>query len=325
MDLVLSLDELGFVGSGLQRPECVICTKAGDLFASDKRGGVSHIKPDGSQSLYLGRSSELSSPLYPNGIALERDGSFLVAHLGLEEGGVFRLRRSGELVPVVREVAGVPLKVTNFVLLDPQGRLWITVSTRRVPRDCSYRPGVDDGFIVLLDGRGPRIVADGLGFANEVRIDPTGNWLYVNETYGRRLSRFPVRPDGALGAREIVVEFGRGIYPDGLAFDVEGAIWITSVISNKLLRVLGDGQVVQALEDCDPEYLAAVEAAYLSGRMGRSEVDNVRSAKLKSLSSITFGGADLRTAYFGVLLGESLPVVRHMPVAGVPMAHWEFT
>jgi len=320
----ISTDEIAFAGADLQRPECVLCTKSGDIFASDKRGGIVHIKPDGSQCLYVGRSADLSGPLFPNGFALDRGGDFLVAHLDAKDGGVFRLQRNGSVTPLLREVGGVAFTTTNFVLLDRKGRLWITVSTRRVPRDLSYRAGVDDGFIVLYDSRGARIVADGLGFANELRIDPNEKWLYVNETYSRRLSRFSLETDGTLGARETVVEFGYGTYPDGLAFDAEGAIWITSVISNKLLHILPNGRLTEVLHDYDQRYLETVEAAYLAGRMGRSEVDNMVASKLKSLSSIAFGGPDLRTAYFGVLLGDSLPVIRNMPVAGAPMAHWNF-
>src|SRR5688572_4364011 len=218
----IGLDAVEFAGSNLARPECVICTRAGDVFASDRRGGVSHIRPDGAHSIYGGATLDLSGPLLPNGIALDRDGSFLIAHLAEGEGGVFRLYRDGRLMPVLRQVDGSDLHVTNFVLRDTQDRLWVTISTRQCPRIKSFRPDVADGYIVLIDMRGARIVADGLGFTNECRIDPSGQWLYVNETYTRRLTRFRVDGDGALSQREVVTEFGPGEFPDGLAFDVEG-------------------------------------------------------------------------------------------------------
>ena len=41
---------LKWEGNGLVRPECVLATAAGDLFAADWRGGVAHIHPDGSQA-----------------------------------------------------------------------------------------------------------------------------------------------------------------------------------------------------------------------------------------------------------------------------------
>ena len=119
-------------------------------------------------------------------------------------------------------------------------RLWVSVSTRKVPREQAMRSDVADGYIVLKDARGARIVADGLGFTNENKLDPSGRWLYVNETMARRLSRFALKGDG-LGPRETVAEFDDGIFPDGFEFDAEGGIWIASVVSNRLLRIAPDG------------------------------------------------------------------------------------
>ena len=70
--------EIQFIGAGLQRPECILATASGKLFMSDRRGGIMVIAPDARQHL-LGKSD-----LVPNGIALQRDGSFLVANLGTE-------------------------------------------------------------------------------------------------------------------------------------------------------------------------------------------------------------------------------------------------
>ena len=39
------------------------------------------------------------------------------------------------------------------------------------------------------------------------------------------------------------------------------------------------------------------------------------------IASITFGGADLRTADIGNLMGTTIPYFRS-PVAGLPMLHW---
>ena len=120
-------------------------------------------------------------------------------------------------------------------------KVFITVSTRLVPRTLARKPGHADGFIVCVDKRGARVVAEGLGFTNECKVDPSGKWLYVNETFGKRLSRFPLHEDGDLGKRETVATFGAGVFPDGLDFDAEGGVWITSVFSNRLIRVMPDG------------------------------------------------------------------------------------
>ena len=318
-DLSIDLDDVEFLGAGLVRPECVLCTKAGALFVSDWDGGVTRIGPDGGQQRIL---APASAGLRPNGIALSRDGSFLIAHLGETEGGVFRLRRDGGLEPVLIEVAGEALPPTNFVMEDALGRLWITVSTPRAPRDLGYRRDLAEGFIVLLDQRGARVVARDLGYTNEVQIDPSGEWLYVNETFGRRLSRFRIGANGGLSERQTVTEFGLGTFPDGLAFDCEGAAWVVSIVSNRVIRVDREGRQEILLEDSDAEHLAWVEAAYEAGTLGRPHLDRAASRRLRNVSSLAFGGPDLKTVTLGCLLGDSLARFRS-PVAGWPLPHWE--
>jgi hypothetical protein len=220
-------------------------------------------------------------------------------------------------------VDGIDLPPTNFVVEDAQGRFWVTVSTRLQPRALGYRRSCNDGFIVRVDARGAAIVADGLGYTNEVAVDPSGQWLYVNETFARRLSRFALREDGSLGAKEVVTEFGAGTFPDGLAFDEDGHVWVVSIVSNRLIRVAPDGTPTLWLEDADAAHLARVEAAYDAGTMGRPELDGIQSRLLRNISSIAFAGADRHTAVLGCLLGDRLATLR-LPIAGVAPTHWNY-
>lgn len=317
------LDDLRYVGTGLVRPECVLATAAGDLFTADWRGGVAHLRADGSQLLYVGTGHDAPA-LKPNGIALLRDGSFLLAHLGDETGGVFRLQRDGRVTPWLTQADGVDLPPTNFVVEDHAGRFWVTVSTRRQPRALGYRRSCDDGFIVRVDARGAAIVADGLGYTNEVAVHPNGQWLYVNETFARRLSRFALRADGTLGAKEVVTTFGAGTFPDGLAFDEDGHAWVVSIVSNRLIRVAPDGAPTTWLEEADADHLAWVEQAYESETMGRPHLDGTPGRSLRNISSIAFAGNDRRTAVLGCLLGDRLATLR-LPAAGVAPTHWHYT
>jgi len=321
--LPLPLDGLRFVGNSLVRPECVLANAAGDLFTADWRGGVAHLRPDGRTALYVGHGPA-GMALKPNGIALLRDGSFLLTHLGDDEGGVFQLQRDGRVTAWLRQVDGVDLPPTNFVLEDATGRFWVTVSTRLKPRALGYRRSCNDGFIVRIDTRGAAIVADDLGYTNEVAVHPSGRWLYVNETFARRLSRFALHADGSLGVKEVVTEFGPGTFPDGLAFDEEGHAWVVSIVSNRLIRVAPDGKPTTWLEEADAEHLAWVEQAFEAGTMGRPHLDGAPSRSLRNISSIAFTGADRRTAVLGCLLGDRLATLR-LPVAGVAPAHWHYT
>ncbi len=321
MNIQLSLDQIETVGQGLNRPECVLCTAAGNVYCADWGGGVARMAPDGTVESILARNADFD--LKPNGIALCRDGTFLVTDLGVR-GGLYRLDRDGRLTPEIIEVHGQRLPPSNFVLVDTQDRIWLTVSTRREPRALGYRPDVNDGFIVLKDRRGTRVVADGLGYTNEVQMDPTGRWLYVNETFGRRLSRFRIADDGALQARETVTAFGPGTFPDGLTFDAQGGIWITSIVSNRILYIEPAGHDPRVVvEDADPDHLDWVEAAFQAGTMDRPHLDQVKSRKLRNISSLAFGGADLRTVYLGCLLDDRLYRFRS-PLPGRPPVHWRY-
>lgn len=317
----LELDRLDFFGSGLNRPECVLTTAAGNLYTADWDGGVARIDPMGRVEKFLARDPGFT--LKPNGIALCRDGSFYIANLG-DEGGIYRLQRNGDIELVLGEIDGEPVPPANFVLLDSDERLWVTVSTRLNPRARDFRPSAASGFIALIDKKGARIVADELGYTNEVAISPDKKWLYVNETFGRRLSRFRLTGDGQLGPRETFTEFGPGTYPDGLGFDERGGLWVVSIISNRLLYLEpGSRKAKIILEDADQEHLDWVEEAFQQGAMGREHLDKVHGLKLRNISSIAFGGSDLRTAYLGNLLDQRL-LRFHTPVAGHPPVHWHF-
>jgi sugar lactone lactonase YvrE len=287
------------LGSDLHRPECVVPDQSGGVFVPDWRGGVTRIAPDGSQHTWLARAPGVS--LQPNGIAVLGDGSFLLANLG-DAGGVWRLRRDGTAEPFLMEVDGVRLPPANFVFVDRWNRTWISVSTRHDPRPLAWRPDVADGFVALVDHRGARIVADGLHYTNEVKPDPAGTWLYVVETFGRRLTRFRIAADGRLRDRNSFLTLGHGGFPDGFAFDGAGGIWLTSLISNRLLWVQ-EGGVQTVLEDLNPEYLEEVERAFADGRMAREHLGLIPGTTLQQLTSVAFGGADRQTVYLGSLHG----------------------
>lgn len=317
----VALADMAFVGRDLARPECVVVTARGDVFASDRRGGVARVREEEPPELILAHGVD---DFLPNGIALLPDRSFMVANLG-PAGGVWRLLPDGELVPELLEVDGMSLPPTNFANVEHSTgamRLWASVSTRRVPREGAMRSDVADGYIVLKDARGARIVADGLGFTNENKLDPSNRWLYVNETMARRLSRFAVKGDG-LGPRETVAEFGEGIFPDGFEFDAEGGIWIASVVSNRLLRIAPDGSRHVVLDDGDPETIARVERHFSEHRLTRADIDAGRERTLGNLASVAFGGRDLKTVYLGSLFADRIATFRS-PVAGAPPPHWRY-
>ncbi|WP_085906911.1 SMP-30/gluconolactonase/LRE family protein [Kiloniella majae] len=322
---MIDLDNVEKIGSGLNRPECVLATSNGRLFTADWRGGVGVTEKDGSQWYLLPNDKTLN--LKPNGICLLPDGAVLIAHLGDTVGGVYRIDQDGTTTPFCLEVDGKPLPPSNYVHLDDKGRVWITVSTRKMPRSEGYKPDVKDGFVVLVDSltdnTKARIVADNLGYTNECLVSPDGSKLYVNETFARKLVSFDIAKNGDLSNKTIEAEFGLGTFPDGMTFDTEGGIWITSIVSNRVIRIAPDGSQAVMIEDCNNEHLEWVEAAFLAGEMGRPHLDNAQSKKLKNISSLAFGGPDLKTGYLGCLLDQSIYSFSSSYTGHAP-AHWNF-
>lgn len=317
----VELNKLNPAGGRLHRPECVLCTSDGSVFVSHWQGGVSRIHPDGCVEHFLPRDNPAN--VCTNGFAILPDGTFLLANLG-ESGGIWHLDRKGHLSSYLLEAEGESLPPCNFVMLDRQQRVWITVSTRRTPRSLGYRPDVSDGFIVCHANGTARIAADGLGYTNEAHFDPAGRMLYVNETFGRRLSRFAVTGDGQLHGKQTVCEFGPGVYPDGLCFDQSGGIWVTSIISNRLIYIGANADQHVIIDDSDAAHLAEVEEAFQSGKMSRQHLDMVRSRKLRQVSSMAFGGEDRDTGYLGCLLDEHIWAF-DAGVTGAEPVHWHWS
>lgn len=325
---MIPLDALTFHGHGLSRPECVLAHRSGLLFVADWAGdgGVAAVAPDGRVTRIAARGlpSGLAEPLRPNGIALEAGGSFLIAHLGDETGGVFRLGPDGRVEAVVTEVAGRPLPPTNFVVADALGRLWITVSTRLSPRHRAARPDVADEFVVVVPpGGSPRIVADGLGYTNECLVAADGGALLVNETFGKRVSRFEIlADDGTLGPRETVATFGAGTFPDGLAAAEDGSLWVTSIVSNRVIRLHPDGRQEIVVEDGAADEIAETERLFQAGALDTARLTRLHGRVLKNVSSLAFGDPDLATAYLGCLRGEAIAAFQ-APVRGLAPVHFD--
>jgi gluconolactonase len=286
---VLTQQDLRFFGAGLSRPECVLAERDGTLWAADDRGGVTRIDPAGRQSV-IGKITGL-----PNGLALEKSGSLIIANI--EDGKLYRLWRDGRHEVVLDQIDGRKLGAVNFVLRDGD-RIWVTVSTRLEPRRQAVERPIPDGYVFILEGGKARIVADGFCFTNEVRIDRQRRHLYVVESALGRVVRLPLAADGSLGKAE---PFGPGpLFPgartDGIAFDAEDNLWVTEITRNGLYIIAPDGACRRIFED--PEGESVVFPA-----------------------SLTFAGPDLKTVYIGTTKMAKLAFFRS-PVAGVPLAHW---
>jgi gluconolactonase len=333
-DFRVDLADIRHAGQGLSRPVCILADREGSLWAADSRGGIMHLAASGEQHLILpddapaisdARHAETGGDLLygslPNGLAFDADGNLLIANIGTDR--VELLTRSGKMRVLLDRVDGRPMGKVNFVSRDSRGRLWITVSTRRDPWAAAICSNCADGYIVLLDEKGPRIVADGLAFTNEARLDEREEFLYVAETTAKRVSRFQILDGGALGSRETYGpdQLGVGLI-DGITFDAYGNLWCAMTLADRLVAIDPEGQLITLLDDGASAATEQFEAAFSTGEVVPMEIlDACGGTIAPLLTSITFGGPDLKTVYLGSLKGSSIPFFSS-PVGGLPLAHW---
>jgi sugar lactone lactonase YvrE len=307
---------LAQTGSGLNRPECVLAARDGSLYTGDWTLGIARIAPDGTTGPAV-EANLIAQRFRPNGIALTADGDFLFANLS-KAGGVWRVGQRGEARPFATEVAGRPIPPANFVLVDGD-RVWITVSASTRKHE-HFTAEEKTGQILLVQDGNVTVAADGLNWTNELRISPDGKYLFVNETFACRTTRYDVAADGVL-TNPVRLTFPGGTFPDGMAFDAEGALWIICVVSNRLIRVAPDLTWTVVFEDIAPSELETIASAHAKGCLTWDQIVQSRGSYVSNLSSVAFGGPDLKTLYLGGLGIGAVQVLRS-PVAGMPMEHW---
>jgi gluconolactonase len=333
LDFHVDPSAIRYVGHDLKRPECILAERDGTLWSADARGGVMRIMPDGRQTLITqsrmttfteatNDASRYTEGTLPNGLAFARNGDILIANFGTDVLEV--MDRNGNTRILYDSIDGQPIGKVNFVLRDSKHRLWLTISTRIKNWMRAISPKIADGYIAVADDKGIRIVAEGLRFTNEIRLDAKEEFLYIVETTGPCISRMRVMDDGSLTEREVFGPSDLGGFPDGIAFDSYGNLWGTLVMADQLFVLTPEGDKRVVLDDGDPEAARALRQAFEQDTVTPELMLKAGGKIAPWFASITFGGPDLQTVYVGSLKGERIPYFR-TPVPGLPMIHWRET
>ncbi len=286
----ISIQQVSTIGQGLLRPEGVMALDDGSVFTADGRGHCARIAADG-HTTFFGTLGGM-----PNGICIDKDGNCIVANIG--NGEVQSLSPSGKHTVLMTEAEGKRMFTPNFPFIDFANRLWVSNSTDNPDIDASLRAPVPDGcLVVIAEDRPPRIVADGICFANGVALDADENFVYVAETMHRRVLRYRINNDNRLSKAEVYgpSSLGKLGFPDGIAFDEAGNLWVAFPVAN-------------AIGFIDPQ--------------GRLEifVEDPQGMVINRPANICFGGQDRRTAFIGSLSGANVPCFE-VPSPGVRLAH----
>jgi gluconolactonase len=207
------------IATGLGHCEGPVLTQSGGLvLASMSHGCVYEIR-DG-EAVVLGETGG-----GPNGLVESAEGEILAAQLGWrgevapgprQTGGIQAISPSGEVRWVTRDPVA-----PNDLCFGPEGLLYFTDPSRKPFRDgrlwrCDVVAG-EAQILFSLDW-----YPNGIGFG------PEDDAIYVADTSGQRIVRFPFTAGGRLGAEETFADVPYGM-PDGFAFDADGTLILCSV------------------------------------------------------------------------------------------------
>ena len=286
----MDLGQVKTLGRGLIRPEGIMAQDDGSIVTADARGGCSHIDANG-RTTFFGKLGGV-----PNGICLDTRGNCIVANIG--NGEVQSLAPSGTHTVLMTEAGGKRMYTPNFPFLDFAGRLWVSNSTDNPDVDAALRePAADGCLVVIAPGEAPRIVADGIYFANGVALDAKEEYVYVAETMKRRVLRYRIKAGNDLGQAEVYGPASLGTlgFPDGIAFDEAGNLWVAFPAANAVGYIDEAGRLEIVLHD---------PSGYIMNRP----------------ANICFGGKDRRYAFIGSLGGTHVPYFE-VPHPGMRLIH----
>jgi sugar lactone lactonase YvrE len=176
---------------------------------------------------------------WPSGLGWLPDGRMLV--VSMTDRKLLRLERDG--LKLHADLSALASYHCNDMVVDSRGRAYVGNFGYDIIRDAPRKAAE----LILVDVNGAaRVVARDLQFPNGTVITPDGATLIIGESMGGRLTAFDIAPDGSLTNRRAWAEF-EGT-PDGIALDIEGAIWVASPLTHELLRVKKGGEIAERIK-----------------------------------------------------------------------------
>ncbi len=201
--------------SGLRTAEGPAFDRAGNLYFVDwERSAVMRRTPDGHLSEWVNTGG------IPAGLAFDRAGDLYIADEGDAIHGILRVTPDKIVTTLVDSYQGMPLNGANDLVFAMDGTLYFSDPWRS-----SLENPIGAFYRLFTDGRLERIDS-GLAFPNGVAIDATGTFAYLAETQRRRILRYAIGPDRAIGPRQHWADLAGPPGPDGMAFDAHGNLYV---------------------------------------------------------------------------------------------------
>jgi gluconolactonase len=268
------------LASGLGFVEGPIALPDGDVVVTSiTEGGLIRISPDGSVRARIATGGG------PNGLALDGRGRWYVAQNGGIWGGQPGCPGGIQRVDdgLVEHLVSDALETPNDLCFGPDGRLYFTDprGESAPPDPSSAKPG--RLYACDPDGGGLELLLEGPRFINGLAFTPAADALYVVETaLPHRVMRADWSPSGLGELEEVYVL--QGGFPDGLAVDTNGRLWVAATFDDSIHVVAPDGRLERKLAcgegalptNCcfgGPDGRVLYVAASGAGAVLRAEVD----------------------------------------------------
>jgi gluconolactonase len=295
-----ALDTVEIFGKGVLKSEGVVVDKEANVYGGGRNGIIYQVSPEGKVS----ELTTLPTGSMPNGITMDRQGNLVYCDLGKQ--AMIRVSKSGTVSLIADRVGTLALTLPNFATYDAEGNLYVSNSSTRDMKTVreEFAKPEPNGAVVRIrpDGRG-EVIATGIYLANGTAIDPKEEAVYVLESTRNDCLRIAIKKDGTFGRPEIYARDFPGL-PDGMAFDVEGNLYVT------LPGVAKDGKLVPANQ------IIKVDTAGTWSLL----LDDPTGQKLNFTTNCAFGGPGLHDLYIANVEGDHFSRI-HTAVHGHPLYH----
>jgi len=260
---LIPADRFEVFAAGVDHPECVAFDRNGVLWAGGEAGQVYRIDAAGK----VEQVTTLNT--FNAGLAFSPDDELFVCNPAQ---GVIRVARDGTTKTFATHAGDHKIVCANFGVFDSAGNYYVTDSGHWLKQN---------GYLLRFtpNGRG-EILAGPFGYANGLSLTADDRTLYMVDSNTHRIHRFALTEHGALARHEVFATVER--FPDGLALDAAGNVYVACYASDDLHRVTPAGEVTRFAHDpwaiklSRPTNLAFHEGFVYVANLGRQTITRAK-------------------------------------------------